>query len=141
MAGKFSPVPDYVVVNHGTNDRLTADGSVTTAVTSIVPSIRAAVNTNTPIFVIVPFGQFKASAIIAGVTADASTHLLNLGASFANGIDGNGTSPEASDGFHPFTATDARLGAEVARLILATISQGSVTISGRISIAGNGTIR
>ena len=118
--GKLSPIPDYVIVNLGTNDGAT---NIQSTVVTWLASIRAAVNTNTPIVLIVPFGQNQAANIIAAAAtaADSRVFVVNLGTTVSAGMNGTGISRWVADsgGLHPIAAADGWLGAMVAQKIQA----------------------
>jgi lysophospholipase L1-like esterase len=137
-SGLLSPMPDMIAICHGTNDSLASDAAVTAAVTSTLNQIRAAAP-DVPIFVIVPFGQIKVSAITAGVTASAGTltpeslwestvytgatdtkmYMIDLGANASLGITGpTGTATQQStDKLHPNEVTVNQIAARVAACI------------------------
>ena len=136
--GLLSPMPDYIAICHGTNDSSASDAAVTAAVTSTLNQIRTAAP-DVPIYVIIPFGQIKVSAITAGVTASAGTltpeslwestvytgatdtqmHMIDLGANASLGITGpSGTATQQStDKLHPNEVTVNQIAARVAACI------------------------
>ena len=105
MAGvsrAFSPAPDLIVLNEGSNDGGSSAASVTTAMTTVLNDLLAATPGTTKIVVMEPFGAYQAAALQAAVIAVASprvTYLPTTG--FLNttyGIDSTGyhpTSPNA----------------------------------------------
>jgi lysophospholipase L1-like esterase len=106
---QFSPLPDYMMVNMGTNDSAV---SITT-VQSWLQSIRNAAGINCKMFVLVDFRQTQAANIIAGFQAykkasmDGYAFLINLGSS---GVTYSTTVPTYSyDGAHPNAAGHAAL--------------------------------
>lgn len=84
-ARTLSPVPNYVFCWHGANDDFggASDGTVTARVTAWIAAARSACGPQTQIFILVPAGQYKASAIAAGVSAasDARAYLIDTGSS------------------------------------------------------------
>lgn len=136
--GLLSPMPEHIVICHGTNDSSASDGAVTTAVTNTLTAIRAAAP-DVPIFVILPFGQIKVSAITSGVVAvagsltsetlfeatigtgstDTDMYLINLGTNASLGITGpSGTAKQQSrDNLHPNEVTVNQISARVAACI------------------------
>ena len=137
-SGLLSPMPDYIAICHGTNDSSASDAAVTAAVTSTLNQIRAAAP-DVPIYVIIPFGQIKVSAITTGVTAsagaltpeslwestvytgatDTQMHMIDLGANASLGITGpSGTATQQStDKLHPNEVTVNQIAARVAACI------------------------
>ena len=101
--GKLFPIPDGVFVEMGAND----GGNWQATAVSTLTAIRAAVNTTTPIFLIVPFGQQGAgyaSGAKAALSGDTYLYLLNLGNTGYNWLTGyssNSTNRYSSDGLHP----------------------------------------
>ena len=136
--GLFSPMPDYIAICHGTNDSAASDGAITTAVTNTLTAIRAAAP-DVPIYVILPFGQIKVSAITSGVVAvagsltsetlweatigtgstDSDMYLINLGTNASLGITGPiaSATQQSGDKLHPNEVTVNQLSARVAACI------------------------
>lgn len=91
-AGLFSPAPDYIIINEGTNDSGTADGTVTTSVTNTINALRAAAP-SAPIFICIPPALIKETAIRSGVTGagDGNTFVIDHNTSFDSGRYYNGS--------------------------------------------------
>jgi len=107
--GVFSPAPEKVMVVHGANDGLqgASDASVTAAVTAFLTDLRAAAPTS-KIFIVIPFGGYKRSAITTGFNnygPDADAFLLDLGAPGEAIIAANST-----DGVHANQTAQPLLG-------------------------------
>lgn len=124
--GLLSPAPDFVLINHGTNDSGVADATLTAAIhntsgnTGVVKDIRAAAGTDAWIFVLIPFGEIKETAITDAMTdyaadnpSDTKTELIGLGAGMAVGLTDTtrtSTSLYSYDGLHPNQYRSAQLG-------------------------------
>lgn len=125
----FTPAPDMVFVNMGTNDGLqsVASSTVQTAIGNWLTAARAAFGANTKIFLIVPFGQYQATATIAAfdaykaANANDKIYLINLGAPGAVGLTGGGATLVSSDGVHPNTQGTIRLASMVAQAVQAKL--------------------
>ena len=138
IAGKLSPVPDYLIVLHGTNDALAAppatDGDVTKAVSNWLTAARVAAGNECEIFVVSPFGLFKNSAISLGVSnylslsGDSKTSFVGLGVSASTGLTSFalGLNAFSTDGIHPNIFNSVRL----APIIISEIRE---TVLNRIS--------
>lgn len=106
-AGKYTVMPDIIVINHGTND------SSPTGIGTVLSSIRAAANPTTWIFVVVPFNHSSVSQITSAVSAlnDPYTKLIDLG---NRATDGAGFSSRWSvDGVHLARSRMMELGGAV----------------------------
>jgi hypothetical protein len=121
ISGNFSPVPDYVAIWHGTNGTV-----VPSDVQWAITDIRAASNSSTKIFVIVPAGGFNRTPITAGFNNyasanphDKNAYLIDLGTSWQTGLTtiGGGPSQQSIDSLHPDVSWNARLGAAYAQAI------------------------
>ena len=98
---KLTPSPDYVIVNMGTND---GDKDTSGGVEKWLKDIRTAVNTDTAIFVVIPFGQMSRTSLSRAVAAvaDPHTHIIDLGVRRAAGLNHYGEPTLVSfDGLHP----------------------------------------
>ncbi len=140
----FTPAVDYVVCTHGANDGLNnvADASVTADSAAWLAAARAKFGSTTKIFLCVPFGGFKRSALTAGfqqyqaATPDASTYLIDGGIKLQAGLTGfvtGGTKASPADGVHPGAATDAQISATVLELMLAAMGSSSVSGGGGLT--------
>jgi lysophospholipase L1-like esterase len=114
LSRSFSPAPDMVFVNLGTNDN--NDVNVQTAIATWLPQARSAFGTSTKIFIIVPFGRYVVSGIQAAFTAyklanpNDNTYLIDLGTSASIGlVSGSTANQYAGDGKHPNTHCTTRL--------------------------------
>ncbi|HEY0007208.1 MAG TPA: SGNH/GDSL hydrolase family protein [Tepidisphaeraceae bacterium] len=122
----FSPAPNYVVCIHGANDGI--QGKLDATVTAKVKGWLTAVRTALPasrIFLVVPFGGYKRTAITAGFNgyqasaSDSDTVLIDLGSAALPYV----ASPYG-DGIHPHAAGNVHL-----RRLLS--EQMSLSINGR----------
>ncbi|MDD5397044.1 MAG: chitobiase/beta-hexosaminidase C-terminal domain-containing protein [Candidatus Moranbacteria bacterium] len=131
--GKFSPEPDYIYMNHGTNDMASSDATVIASVHGWLLAARAAAP-DAYIFLTVPFGQFKANAVTTAYNNyktenpdDAKVLLFDLGPDNAVGLDSYGNpNPKSYDGLHPNAATDIDLELQLFQLIKNSISLPTV---------------
>lgn len=127
--GQFVPQPDYIYMNHGTNDWGSSDSSVTASVRGWLDAVRVAAP-DAYIFLTIPFGQYKAGAIttayndyIAENPTDTKTLLFDLGPEAAAGLNSQGTPSEKSfDGLHPNIAANINLEAQLFSLIQADLN-------------------
>jgi hypothetical protein len=108
VAGRFSPLPDYIFINFGHNDTVlgVSDATITAAVTPLLTAMRAAAP-GTPIIVVLPYPQTTVSAVTNGVnnylaaTPDPNCYLINPQARSAIGIGSLGSPTyESYDGTH-----------------------------------------
>jgi lysophospholipase L1-like esterase len=123
VSSLLSPSPNYVVIVEGTNDALNgiSSGTVTSDVAAFQATIQAAAPSAKILFV-VPFGQFMASAVTAGVTVAGNVYLINLGTVASSGLtDAGSSSKESADTVHPNTPTHGRLAAMLAQAIQAVL--------------------
>jgi hypothetical protein len=126
VSGKLSPSPDYLFVNIGTN------GEAPTATAQAwLSAVRAALNTTTPVYVIVPFNQTGKVNLSAAVTGsgDAYVRLADLGAAVVGTY-------ATTDGLHPSVAGHALLGS-----LLENVVTGGAGARVKGAIRGAGTIR
>ncbi len=138
--GLFTPAPDYIYMNHGTNDNGSTDANLIAIIDGWLPAVRTAAP-NAVIFIIVPFGQYKASAItsaynayIAANPSDKKVFLIDLGPAAATLISSGG----APDSLHPYAATDATFESEMLPMIKADLFPGAptaVTATGGVTSA------
>lgn len=134
-SGLISPMPDAIVIAHGTNDTGATDAAVATAVTNTLTAIRAAAPL-VPIYVIAAYGQMVVSAIKTGVINFAgNNHLdnevfdmnittfiddelicfIDLGEDISLGISGplGDATQQSLDFIHPDNRTVSRIAAKV----------------------------
>jgi lysophospholipase L1-like esterase len=115
--GKLSPIPEYVIVNMGTND---GNRDTTEAVREWLKAIRRAVNERTPVFVVIPFGQQNRERLVKAVEGanDRFVLKIDLGPRWAYGLNHYGTpSAVAYDGLHPKESASGLYAALVAAAI------------------------
>ncbi len=139
VTGKLSPIPAAVFVNSGTTD---GSSNIQSTVVSWLAAIRAAVNANTPIIIIIPFNQNQQANLAAAIVtaADPYVYTLNLGTSGTYGIEGTLSFPTATrtsyDGLHPdvpssgFLAT--MLAGKIQNSAFGFLISGSVAIRGMV---------
>lgn len=120
FGGKLSPMPDYVIVNHGRNDT----GNIQATVQSWITAARAAVNTTTPIFVVAPFDGTEANYISAAVAAAADPYTYYILANYPSPLsDVNFNVGRFSfDNLHPKTEMAAMVAAKVTKAMQAATS-------------------
>lgn len=117
MAGvnrSFSPAPDMVFVNLGTNDN--NDTNVQNAITGWLPQARAAFGSATKIFIIIPFGRYVVTGIQNAFNAyklanpGDNIYLIDLGSAASVGLtNGSTTNQYSGDGKHPNFHANTRL--------------------------------
>lgn len=115
--GRLNPAPDAVIVNMGTND---GEKDTSATVEKWLKSIRNAIPRETPIFVIVPFGQMNRTHLNRAVNeaGDPHVHLIDLGVRWAEGLKHYGTGTTVSfDGLHPNTEASGLYAALLASAI------------------------
>jgi len=115
VAGLFSPAPDFIFVQHGTN------GNTTQAdVQTMIANLRAAAP-NARILMLVPANGKARAQITAAVAAVASptVNLIDIGTAYAAGISafGGGANLYSLDGLHPNPMSNALVGAANVRAI------------------------
>lgn len=125
--------PDYIVIALGAGDGVTdsggpiADATVQTNVETVLPLLRAQCAT-ARIFVLIPWGGYKRSAITAGVTtvADSRINVIDLGTGAEAGMTTNPTASfRSDDGRHPLPRTAGEFAAWEAKLMQSAIGGGS----------------
>lgn len=140
VSGSESPMPDKIVVDLGTNDTLNSisDATVTASVSGYLSAQRAA-SSGASIYLFIPFGTFKQSAILAGFTAyggavfsfpannglgtvytcanDPLVYLIYLGTDASIGLTNPGSAtaeaPNDGTGVHPSAARNGQLAAQM----------------------------
>lgn len=119
VAGKFSPAPDYIFVEHGANGS-TNSGDVQ----GMIGNLRAAAPL-AKIIMLVPRGGYARDAVTAGfnAAADANSLLIDLGAGYQAGIShyGDGPNMYSLDGLHPNALANARAATGYANKIRAAL--------------------
>jgi lysophospholipase L1-like esterase len=128
VAGLFSPAPDYIFVQHGTN------GTTTQAdVQAMIANLRAAAP-NARILMLVPANGKARAQITAAVAAvaNAAVNLIDIGTGYSAGIVafGGGANLYSLDGLHPNPLSNALVGAANARAVqsaLATAAPPALT--------------
>ncbi len=136
----FTPVVDYALVLHGTNDGLNniADNLVTADAQAWLAAARAAFGTATRIFLGIPAGGFKRAALTAAAAAyqattpDAKAHLVDGGTALQAGLTAfvvGGTWAAPGDGIHPDAPTHARIAATLDRQIALAIADETTPVT------------
>lgn len=128
VAGLFSPAPDYIFVQHGTN------GTTTQAdVQAMIANLRAAAPSARILMLVPANGKARAqiTAAVAAV-ASAAVSLIDIGTGYAAGIAafGGGANLYSLDGLHPNPLSNALVGAANARAVqsaLATTAPPALT--------------
>lgn len=143
-SGLFSPAPDYIFINEGTND----SGTITTSVTTAISSIRTAAP-SAKIFVIIPIGGFKRANILSGFNAvaggstsqslgadaavytavtDANLFLIDCGVTAQSGLDdtsSGGPTQAGYDGKHPDYINHGLLAARITQAVQLAVAAPS----------------
>lgn len=130
VSGVLFPQPDYIIVQHGVNGTTTAAD-----VAALILNLRAIAAT-AKIFIAIPFGQYAAAAITAGVVgAGAGVYLVNCGLEASVGLTaGSNPSQYSVDGTHPLYAREGLLAAAMIRALpaaqatIATVNAGTLQI-------------
>lgn len=109
VGGLFSPAPDYIFVQHGTN------GTTTQAdVQAMIANLRAAAPSARILMLVPANGKARAqiTAAVAAV-ASAAVSLIDIGTGYAAGIGafGGGANLYSLDGLHPNPLSNALVGA------------------------------
>lgn len=136
VGGVLSPAPAYVCIWNGANGN-PAQADVQTAIgnmRTIAPSARICV-----IVAIGGTGRANVTAAVAAYQAanptDSKVALVDLGTSWGVGLSSFGAATKQSiDGLHPRATWNARIGAEIARVIGAIGSRPSATKSVSLSL-------
>jgi lysophospholipase L1-like esterase len=93
----FTPAPDLIIINHGTNDQSATPAAVTAALIQVLSGMLAATPQKTQIAVLEPFGGFQAAALQAAVSDVGSTRVQFVNTTgalnTAFGIDPTGLHP------------------------------------------------
>lgn len=93
----FSPPPDLIVLNEGTNDQNASAAAVSAALQQVLAGLLAATPASTRIAVLRPFGGFQAAALQAGIAAAGSPRVFYVDTTgFFNtafGVDSTGLHP------------------------------------------------
>ena len=153
FSGKLSPIPGVFIADQGENDANSGNVAsvITTAVQAFLSSARAAVNTNTPIVLIVPASGYPAARTgllnasswtlrkTIGFTdiyqhgTDAATWLIDPtqhGSPFASEFAVSSPSRISSDTYHPIDqATHGQFESAVSAAV-SWIQNGSATTTG-----------
>jgi lysophospholipase L1-like esterase len=126
QARTFSPQPDLIVINIGTNDGSASGASVTSALIAVLNGLITA-NPGTPIAVMEPFANIQTAALQAGVAGCSNPSVVTFvnTTGFVNptfGID--------STGFHPTGANDlGKVAAQVANAVRPLLNPRRFNIS------------
>ncbi len=142
--GLFSPAPDFIVMYHGTADDTgsSSDADVTNSIhtsasVGMIQALRAAAP-NAEIFVCIPAGQRKASAITAGFNAfqtaspDSKVYLIDLGTGEpALGLtSGSAANRRSFDGVHYKADTYADVSVRETQAMQASRASGEAVFQG-----------
>lgn len=122
QARSFTIPPDWVLINHGTNDGSATDAAVQTQVQNVLTAMRAAFGGTTKIGILIPFGRTRATGVANGANAyktasgDINVFLLDCGATAQRGIATTSNLPNyfSTDRVHPRSWRHGALGALVA---------------------------
>jgi len=136
-----TPVPDYVVINMGTNDSIAgADPAlVTKNVVACLQQIRGSLP-GSQIFLVVPFGGFQAQTLQSACSqylqtnpTDTKIHFINLGATARAGLMGqvDGGSAQSFDGIHPDLPTHRALGYQLVAAMQTALGSNDVNGDGK----------
>lgn len=107
VSGKLSPMPDYVFVEHGTNDG--GDNSVIQLnMRNQIASFRGGIDSDTLLFIMIPFNQTNEGNLSAAITAQSAYNpiKIDLGSAGDDYATGSGWS---YDNFHPNAAGNFEL--------------------------------
>lgn len=120
----FSPAPDVIILNEGTND----GSSTTAAVTTVINGLLAATPGTTKIAVLRPFGGNRASEIQAAVAAIGSARVVY--------VDTTGffVPTATGDMTHPLAYDNRVIGPKVAESISAVIDGAPTLVSRTVSV-------
>lgn len=136
VGGKFSPAPDYLTINMGTND---GPGIPSSEIVATLTDLRAMCSAATVIGVIIPFGRSQATNITTGfnayraATGDPNAYLVDCGNDIANKewIDNSSPAFNATratpDGLHPLAQYGLAFGARAAALLASQIAARQAT--------------
>jgi lysophospholipase L1-like esterase len=127
LSRTFTPAPEMVFVNLGTND--TDNTNVQNAMFAWLPQARAAFGNATKIFIIIPFGRYVTTGIIAAFNAYKTAnpndfiYLIDLGSAASVGLtNGSTTNQYSGDGKHPNFHANTRLVGMLAAAIAKAVS-------------------
>jgi hypothetical protein len=129
LGGLFSPAPDYIFVEHGTNGS-TSSADVQTAITTLRSAAPSA-----KIFVMVPANGMGRAGITAGVAAKSSDNnlfVIDLGAEYQIGMDTWGAATQyATDGVHRNLFANAKVAAGYTAKVQAVLDGVGATKTAR----------
>lgn len=126
QARTFSPQPDLIVINIGTNDGSASAASVTAALITVLNGLITA-NPGTPIAVLQTFANIQTAALQAGIAGCSNPNVIT----FVNTTGFvNATFGVDSTGFHPTGANDLGLvAAQVANAVRPLLNPRRFNIS------------
>jgi lysophospholipase L1-like esterase len=137
----FSPQPDYVFINLGTNDK--AYNVTNTAYTWLKEARQKLPGAE--IFVIYPFNQTKNSELQAAITrfqqenpGDTKVHALNLGAEGAKGLGSTYLPNISVDRVHPTASRHQQLAGLLYDQIKPILGISTTTIESTNTVSGSG---
>ena len=117
IENRLSPVPDYVIVNMGTND---GDRDTTAAAVQWLHGVVQAVDGHTIIFVLIPFGHQNRGSLRKAVelVANPQVRVIDIGLKWSYGLNHYGRPSMVSfDGLHPTADASGFLAAALAQKI------------------------
>jgi hypothetical protein len=124
--GEAGQEPDVILINYGTNESLSGSNpsDVQASIARCLVALRGAAP-KARLFVIVPFGQFKATEIHTAVSAYQTAHpeedrmaVIDLGPTVANALAANGY----WGGLHPNARAHATLAARILAHVIPKLS-------------------
>jgi hypothetical protein len=127
VARSFTPAPDFIAINHGTNDSV----DVTTAATTVLNGLLAATPTSTKIIVFRPFKDAThATQLQAAIAACSAPSRVSY-------VDTNGwfITTNSADGLHPYgNVSMNRLGPMAAAAISAALTSTGATAARTVTL-------
>ena len=129
--GQSGQEPSVIMLNYGTNDAIhkTNASDVQASMSQCLPALRKAAP-NAHIFIIIPFGQYKAAELKQTVTAYHAAHpddrrlsIIDLGPGVARALAANGY----WGGLHPNPRAHATFAAEIVAQMTAALGNSSAT--------------
>lgn len=122
----FSPTPNVIIINEGTNDQSASAATFQAAMQVVLNDLLAATPSTTKIIVMRTFGGYQAAATQAAITAVSSSRITYVDTTgFLNatyGVD--------STGYHPTGANDmGQIGPKLINAILPLLQTGGAARS------------
>ena len=122
--GELTPSPDMVIANLGTND---GDRQTSLAIRLWLKEVRRSLVPETPVVLIVPFGQMNRSEILDALSRQTDPYVfeVDLGPDAAEGLKEYGRASSISfDGLHPNASATPVYAAAVVEAIKRTVGFG-----------------